>query len=243
MSVKFLSFYLLFFIAFTNIAVSQQVEGILAKADSLYISKKFTESYQLYSDLFFEKGNYSDQSLLKMAYIQEGLGEYDKALFFLYKYYTDSYDSRVLDKIDELVTTFDLVGYQQSDASYAINFIRKNFISIILALSFFTILLCLIVAIKKFKLHQQPFYSGAGVFFFGFALFAVVNFSTLAQEAIIVGDKTFLMTGPSSGADLFSVVGKGHKVSLIEKGSIWSKISYNGTIVFTRNENILTIPN
>jgi uncharacterized protein YgiM (DUF1202 family) len=50
------------------------------------------------------------------------------------------------------------------------------------------------------------------------------------------------MSGPSAGADLFSVVGKGHKVELIKQGSIWSKINYNGTIVFTRNENVLEIP-
>jgi hypothetical protein len=178
-----------------------------------------------------------------MAYIQEGLGEYDKALFFLYKYYTISYDSRVLNKIDELVSAFDLVGYQQSDASFVINLIRKNFSNIVLLLAFFTVVLCLIVAIKKFKLHQQPFYSGVGVFFFGIILFAVVNFSSLSNEAIIVSDKAFLMSGPSSGADLFSVVGKGHKVAIIKKGSIWSEINYNGTIVFTRNENILEIPN
>jgi hypothetical protein len=242
MSVKFLPIYLLFFLATANVAVGQPIEAILAKADSLYISKKYTESYQIYSNLFFEEGAYTDRSLLKMAYIQEGLGEYDKALFFLYKYYTNSYDSRVLNKIEELVTTFELVGYQQSDASFVINLIRKNFSNIVLLLAFFTILLCLIVAIKKFKLHQQPFYSGVGVFFFGIVLFAVINFSSLSGEAIIVNDKTFLMSGPSAGADLFSVVGKGHKVELIKQGSIWSKINYNGTIVFTRNENVLEIP-
>lgn len=242
MSVKFHSIYILFFLATANVAVSQSVEGILSNADSLYISKKFTESYQIYSDLFFKGGTYTHQSLLKMAFIQEGLGEYDKALFFLYKYYTESYDNRVLNKIEELVNANNLVGYQQSDASYFVNLIRKNFESIILLFSFLTILLCLLVAIKKFKLKQQPFYTGVGAFFFGLVLLTIVNLSSLADEAIIVSDKTFLMSGPSSGSDLFSVVGKGHKVVLLKKGSIWSEIDYNGETVFTRNENILVFP-
>src|SRR5882762_7573316 len=97
--------YLIAFLGVAMVCFSLQAQpnAYLQKADELYKKKQFTQSFELYEQLFHQ-GKSSPAMLLKMAYIQEGLGHISRTLYYLTLYYKETRDERVLAKIDEIAS-------------------------------------------------------------------------------------------------------------------------------------------
>lgn len=242
MIAKFI-YYLSFLVLVSAYAMhATTTEEILATADSLFENKKYTESYDYYSELFFVQNIFSEQTLLKMAFIKEGLGEYDQAIFFLYKYYLLGYDKIALDKINKLAEEHQLMGFEADDVSYALGKLRQFYEEISFILLMLISFFVLILSYKKFRLHQKPFYTGIAALLFCVLLLLHNNLSEEPTEAIIIDDKSLLLEGPSSGANLVAIVGKGHKVDVLSYDPIWTQIKINESSVFTRSKNIQLIP-
>src|SRR5690348_1763124 len=86
-----------FFFCLVTVAQAQKIK----QADSLFQAKQYTQSLALYQSVFNEK-KYSPAMLLKMAYIQEGLGKIGQTLYYLRLYYLASDDEQALHKMEEL---------------------------------------------------------------------------------------------------------------------------------------------
>ena len=75
----------IFYILMTFMSViSQSTQGqnnysLLDHADSLFLRKKIIQSNKTYEELFYKQGEYTPRMLLKMAYINEGLGNQAKS--------------------------------------------------------------------------------------------------------------------------------------------------------------------
>ncbi|MBK7650109.1 MAG: hypothetical protein IPJ20_04215 [Flammeovirgaceae bacterium] len=54
--------------------------------------------------MLYESGRYTPAMLLKMAYIQEGLGRISQSIYYLQLYYKATNDEQALSKIEELAT-------------------------------------------------------------------------------------------------------------------------------------------
>src|SRR5690349_20257780 len=79
---------------------AQSFDFQLELADSLFMEKKFTQSLEVYRQIY-DQGAYSPAMLLKMAYVEEGLGHTARSLYYLDKYYLMSRDDRALEKMEE----------------------------------------------------------------------------------------------------------------------------------------------
>lgn len=212
----------------------------LSSADSLFALGKYTESYTLYSELY-DEGRYSPQMLLKLAYITEGLGEYEKGLYYLQSYYRRTFDDLALDKMQKLSETYGLAGYERNDLNYVQDKIGRHFNEIVYSLLLVQSFLLLLIAYKKYKLKSKPLYSWISSMLVVIALFVVINFFGKNQNAIIAKNNSYLMKGPSAGADLLLIVDKGHKVTLLDKGEVWSQIKLNEDIVYIRSNHLLLL--
>jgi tetratricopeptide (TPR) repeat protein len=106
----------------------------LGQADSLFQKKQYTQSLEHYQAIL-AKGEYTPSMLLKMAYIEEGLGRVGQALYYLDRYYLATNDKLVVDKMEELSTKYNLKGYENSDATLVLSFYHdyREAISIALA--------------------------------------------------------------------------------------------------------------
>lgn len=242
MSAKFHMLLLVFLLGLVFIANSQVVEDKLAVADSLFLVKKYTESFELYEQIFQQDAKYSSQMLLKMAFIKEGLGEYDKALFYLYKYYQIGYDASVFEKISKLASEYNLLGYSISDSFYFVSILRRYMNIIYIGLSILIFIMLVVVIFKKFYLKEKPAYSSATLILLACVMLVLNNFLGAPSEAIVSNSKTILLSGPSSGADFIEVIGKGHKVNVMSSNDVWAKIDVNGRQAFTRSSNLMLIP-
>src|ERR1041385_2293304 len=83
------------FLAIYSNSFSQVFEYRLKMADSLYLKKQYTQSLELYREIF-DQHSYSPAMLLKMAYIEEGLGQNPMALYYINLYYEITHDPSAL---------------------------------------------------------------------------------------------------------------------------------------------------
>ncbi|WP_436515138.1 SH3 domain-containing protein [Ekhidna sp. To15] len=224
------------FSCFFNSLIAQN--SSLEEGDSLFNQQKFTEAYEKYELIFWE-GEASQAMLLKMAYIQDGLGNYTDALFFLDKYYQMSADRNVVGKIQELSEANELSGYSYDDVDYFLALLKKyrlHLISLLVA-----VMLMLIVYIfQKSKGEEKPISAGIIQLIVVCCLLGVVNFEG-SPKAVVMSDYTLLRSGPSAGAEPIEVLNKGHKVKVLNRDEVWTQILWDGREVYVRNGKLRVI--
>ncbi|MGB5927831.1 MAG: SH3 domain-containing protein [Cyclobacteriaceae bacterium] len=238
---KKLLFFLFLFVLAGIRPLAAQPAGTLSRADSLFAAQKFGQAFDLYSQVDNE-GYESPAMLLRMAFIKEGLNEYDKALYYLNRYYLATYDRQALEKMAELAENEGLEGYALSDFRlFQTTFAR--YYDIIIALLAALALLVLALAIyRRQTTGRRPFgLMGAACALFILVLVLVNVDSPAGEYAILRGGAVYLMQGPSAGAELVAQTGPGHKVSIEEAGDIWTKVDWGEGEAWVRNSHLLTL--
>lgn len=214
-------------------------KGLLVVADSLYQSKKYTEAFQHYQELFSQNQG-SPAMLARMAFIKEGLGDYTNALYYLNLYYNQTSDKKVLSKMRELADKHELKGYEYSDNAFISGVIRKYQYELLAFLFVVSLLLTLYIFRKKRK-KEQPVTSAIFQMVTIIAILILINGLFFNQYGIITQGHTLLMSGPSAAAEPIEMIEKGHKVKLVETDEVWSKVIWNDREVFIRNRNLKRI--
>ncbi len=225
-------------ICFLSVCAFSQGKNSLEKADSLFMSKKYTQAFELY-DAQFESGKVTPAMLLKMAFIKEGLRDHVSALYFLNQYYFLTADKSVLYKMEELAEEQNLSGYQVGDSDFFQTNLLRFQDEIVLALAFISLFL-LIATISSSRKDRMPIgLPIVQVLVLG-ALLVSSNGLFQSEEAIIK-DNAVLMTGPSAAAEPLEVVEPGHKLQLLDESDVWVKVNWEGEQVFIRKSKLLRL--
>jgi len=222
----------------TSTIQGKEVENILKKADSLYQEKKFTEAQVLYLQLY-QQGLSSPATLLKMAFVHEGLGQTAHALFFLTSYFNRTEDTKAYDKIQALANARNLTGYELTDFDRVMIWLNNRtgtFIPIIASA-------CVLCLALTFYLQRKKSVNGKlavgfiSIIFLSL-LFYSINFISTPARAV-VSRSTYFMTGPSAGANFIALVSEGNRVSLSGEQDVWIKVTWNGKDGFLKKSDLL----
>ncbi len=233
---KFQLFFIVLII--TAFHVKGQVDSErLAVADSLFQAKKYTESFEIYEALFEQNKKVSSAMLLKMAYIKEGLGDYTHALYYLYIYFNHTLDASVLKKINELSSDNELIGYDSPETIFIQSSVKKysGTLKAVLIILLGVWLLATILMSRKEK--KIPMVSVILLLVFSI-VFLITNNITSKQYGIITQNSTYLLEGPAASSNVKGIIGKGHKVQILDESDIWSKVTWEGEEVFIRKSKI-----
>lgn len=226
-----------FFVAACGVQ-AQQAPDLLLEADSLFAQKKYTEAYNLYHHIFHEHKQSSPEMLVKMAFINEGQGDYSGALYFLNLYYHRSPDRAVLKKMETLAREHRLKGYEYSDFSILESFYYKYSSMVILALTALAFLLLAAIYRVKTRKRERPI----GLFIAYAIVLAllvyVFNFGVSAHKGIITSEYAYVMDNPSAASRLVDVTQQGHRVKIVGENDIWLKIKWNGENAYIRKQNV-----
>ena len=234
MKFKFFTF-LVFYISCSISLVGQEIET----ADSLFYTRKYTEANEIYESIYSTQ-KASPSMLLKMAFIQEGLGNYADALFFLNRYYGLTANKKVLVKMREIADEQGLSGYEYSDKEFFGNLLYRyqtGVLGVLFALS----ILLIATTYRYKKLKKQNYTPAILQVIVVSLLLAVSNDFFSKPKAIINQDQTLLMTGPSAGAEPMDIIKKGHKVSILEITDTWVKIGWGDEEGYIRKNRIKPI--
>lgn len=219
-----------------------QVE-LLQQADSLFAQKKYTESYEIYQQLFIQQEVYTPGMLLKMAFIREGLGDYTQALYYLNLYYRQTASKAALRKMDDLADEYNLAGYEFNDLEFFLSIYQRYFATIIYFLMAVALLWFGYMTYLRRKKKQKPIGWAIGFVIVMLGIVYLINFGDRYRKAIISNSDSFLMEAPSAGANLLEVVGEGHRVLVIGEHDIWTKIKWNDRPAYIRKNHLIKIVN
>jgi len=177
--------------------------------------------------------------LLKMAYINEGLGKTGATLYYLKLYQLVTDDDQALKKTEELAAKFKLSGYETNDANRLQLWLSKN-IGLIQATLAVILFGSAILLYFQRKQGQKPWAALTILLLASAALFYTNNTSS-ASSVIVAGDKTFLMEGPSAGADVAAIVGEGNLLQSMGREDVWIKVKWMDKVRFVKASSVLEI--
>ncbi len=234
-----LAVFVTFFFLTSSPSIGSENKQLLTEADSLYQSKKYTEAFQYYEQLFNENEG-SPAMLARMAFIKEGLGDYTNALYFLNLYYNQTSDKKVLTKMRELADKYNLRGYEYSDGVFITGIIQKYQFELIALLFAISFILTFYIFRKKQK-KEKPLTSAIFQMITLATIIVLINGLFINNYVIVTQGQTLLMSGPSAGAEPIEFLEKGHRIKLLETEEVWSKVIWNDREVFIRNSSLKKI--
>jgi hypothetical protein len=214
-----------------------QNEKIL-RADSLFKAKQYTQSFEVYQSVFNEK-KYSPAMLLKMAYINEGLGKIGATLYFLKLYQLATDDDQSLKKAEELASKYKLAGYETNDANRLMNLVSKNMIFIQLALTIVLFVLGVIIFIQR-KKNQNAWGAVAALVLVAAGLFYSNNFEG-PSSVVASNHKTYLMTGPSAGSAVAGIIDEGTLLQSSSQEDVWIKVKWLDKDLYVKENAVLKV--
>jgi len=228
-----------FLICSLIIFFNSDLKSQLIKADSLFNLNKYSESKVLYDSIFYKKNKYSNSMLLKMATIEENLGNYEKSIYYLELFQKNKNENKVLDKINNIVDNKNLNGFENSDKKIFINIYKKyrnNILALLLTLTSIIFIVNLVTYFRKNVVNfALPFF-----YISSFLSLLIINIKP-PSDAIVFKDYTFIMKEPSSGSDLYSILNKGDKLIVSKDLEVWYEIILNGEKRYVRKKNVRLI--
>lgn len=243
MQTKYLKKIIFIFIGFSSLFLHAQHTSEMLEADKLFSTKKYQESYQKYYELF-KKGITTPQAVLKMAFIQEGINEPVKALFYMNYFYENYPDKKIFNKMKELAEKEKLNGYMYSDLEFFSNVYRNYQKEIILGIMALVFVYFLAVITNKIFIkgisNTSPFLFVLFLLF----VFYLINYGETffnPEKGVIIKDRALLMEAPSAGSKLVGTAIKGNRVIITKKRDIWAEIKYEGKSCFIRQDNLYNI--
>ncbi len=225
---------LIFFLLFLTTNILANEKYLLSEGDSLFKLRKYVDAKKIYENLYYDKNYFSDAMLLKLSFIEEGIGNYDKALIYLSKHYYHTHNKETSKKIKSIAKKNELIGFEQNDLSLILNVYNKNIYLIHSLLVVFLVLYLIIGEKKDISYHIRFMMISALVL-------AIMNFNLTKKQGIIDQDNTYIMNGPSSGSDVYSIIKKGNKLKISKEYSIWYEVIFENKKKYIRKKNISLI--
>ena len=225
---------LIFFLIFVTTNILANEKYLLNEGDSLFKLRKYVDAKKIYENLYYEKNYFSDAMLLKLSFIEEGIGNYEKALIYLSKHYYQTHNKETSTKIKSIAKKNELIGFEQNDLSLILNAYNKN-IYLIHSILVIILVLYLIIGEKKDINYHIRF------MIISVLVLAIMNFNLTKKQGIVDQDNTYIMNGPSSGSDVYSIIKKGNKLKISKEYSIWYEVIFENKKKYIRKKNISLI--
>ena len=225
---------LIFFLIFVSTNILANEKYLLNEGDSLFKLRKYVDAKKIYENLYYEKNYFSDAMLLKLSFIEEGIGNYEKALIYLSKHYYQTHNKETSTKIKSIAKKNELIGFEQNDLSLILNAYNKN-IYLIHSILVIILVLYLIIGGKKDINYHIRF------MIISVLVLAIMNFNLTKKQGIVDQDNTYIMNGPSSGSDVYSIIKKGNKLKISKEYSTWYEIIFENKKKYIRKKNISLI--
>lgn len=214
--------------------------AVLKNADSLFINKQYVQSRDLYLQLR-SQNLYTPAMLLRLAFIEEGLGHLARSLYYLNLYYLATDDKETLAKLNELATKNNLQGYQTTDSRHFLHLLQTFRPYLVAALAAFTVLALASIEYLRRNSNRRPYAAGIALVILAVALFAVVNLPAFDEFIITSQPATYLMNSPGGSADIVARVGEGHRLEVTGSHDVWLKVNWAQSEAWVKRTDVLAV--
>ena len=107
---------------------------LLYVGDSLFKEQKYYDAKKYYDSLFYNKNMFSYSMLIKMSFIEESLGNFEKSIYYLSFYKKRKENNEVDNSLKKIIDDNNIKSFEKSDFNFFENkfLIYKNYIIYIL---------------------------------------------------------------------------------------------------------------
>jgi hypothetical protein len=205
----------------------------LVKADSLFAARQYTQALDLYRTLRVQNA-WSPAMLLKMAYIEEGLGRLGESLYYLNLYHLASGDPQALKKMEELAEKNQLEGYQPDQTTQIYTWLQDQYYTVTIALAAVAMLFVALVFNHRKTRATIPGGWVTCLILTLALLYLHVNRSDTSRRGIVTSAPTYLMSGPSAGSTVIAIIGEGHQLHIQGKQDVWLKVEWKEEVAYVK---------
>ena len=227
----FLKFFLLISFFLFQTPDSKAQNDVAKKADSLFNAKKYTEAAKMYELIFDDKEVNRENISLKLAFINENLSDFPKALYYLNCYYNLRPDDEVFEKMNKIALENKFTGFERSDLNFILVLYQQYYIFIVYAVILIGVFILIIFFRKKIQnkriLRRHLIVVGLYLIF----LLIFINAPNTYKSAI-VNTKTYFRAFPSSASPITGSISKGNKINIFGEEDIWLKVLWNRKVVY-----------
>lgn len=232
---------LLFFLAwlpFTQLATAQKVSPELLRADSAFDAGAYQQAYRHYRGLVRQEAVASPRLLLRMAYVQEGLGHYPAALYYLSMALARQPRLATWRKMADLARTQRLTGYPETwRQDLQLTFRRYYYLGLQ------GLLIGAVVGGTLLIVRRQHVGRGWWVTYGAYVLITGVYLNLLGTEraALVVRPRAALMAGPSAGATWLTTTTAGDRFIVQGQQDTWYQVQWQGQEAYIRTQDLLLV--
>jgi tetratricopeptide (TPR) repeat protein len=234
-------FLFIFFILIQSLDSKAQ-NDIAKNADSLYSAKNYLEASKLYEAIFDDPNINKEAICLKLANINENLGNFPKVLFYLNSYYNLNPKDEIFEKMNLIALENKYSGFERNDLNFIL-MIYQQYYTYILYLLILIGSLILFILFKKKKQEQSIGLRHKIVMLFYLAfLFLIINVPGTYKAAIVKND-SFLRKDPTSASPIVGNIGPGNRINVFGKEDIWLKIFWKNGVYYINSYDTFVLEN
>jgi tetratricopeptide (TPR) repeat protein len=230
-------FFYLYLLLISQKATGQSFTSHLEKADSLFAKGAYEAAYPFYRQQLRQQHQVSVRALLRMAYVQEGLGHYPAALYYLSLAQARQPRYATWQKTAELAQQHRLTGYSVSwRQNLVITFRRYYYRGL-------QLLLLGAVASGIGLLVRRPRNRYWWLTYAGYLGLTGLYLNLLlpGRVGLVARPHAALMAGPSAGADWLTTASAGDRLMVRGQRDIWYQVQWRGRAAYIRRNDLLLI--
>ena len=215
---------------------AQPVPGELLRADSLFAQARYAAAAPAYRRLVWQQRLASPTLLLKMAYIQEQLGQYPAALVYLTLAQARQPRVSTWRQLTALATRHRLTGYPDTwQQELRVQAQRYYYLGL-------QVLLAAALVGAVWLLWRR---AGRGAWL-GYALYvaglgAYLHLLRPLPVGLVARPGAALMAGPAAGAAWLSTAAVGDRLPVLGRQDIWCRVQWQQREAFVRATDVLVI--
>ena len=198
----------------------------------------YEQAYPLYRQILRHERQVSPQILLRMAYVQEGLGHYPAALYYLNLAQVRQPRHSTWHKITELAQNQRVTGYPDSWRQSLIITFRRYYYRLLQLLLAGAVIGGTLLLVRRRSVARGWWLAYAcyvgliGVF---------LNVLGPNQTGIVASSHAALMGGPGAGAAWLTTAAAGDRLVVRGRQDIWYKVEWRGQPAYIRRSDLLLI--
>lgn len=225
-------------LSLSQLATAQKVSPDLLRADSAFDAGAYQQAYRQYRKLVRQEAVASPRVLVRMAYVQEGLGHYPAALYYLSMALARQPRLATWRKMADLARTQRLTGYPETwRQDLQLTFRRYYYLGLQ------GLLLGAVVGGTLLVVRRQRVQRGWWVTYGVYLLLTGVYLNLLGTEraALVVRPRAALMAGPSAGAAWLTTTTAGDRLVVQGQQDTWYQVQWQGQEAYIRTQDLLVV--
>lgn len=231
--------FFLFLAVFIQSVQAQKVTPALQKADSLFQAGQVEQSYQLYRQVREQVGGaQSIRQLLRMAYVQEGLGHYPAALYYLSVAQAWQPQYSTWRKMVAVAQEHRLTGYPDTWRQNLAITIQRYYYHLLQGLLLLAVVVGILLLLRR-RTADRAWWATYAVYLLLVGLF--LNLLAPGRVGLVARPRAPLMAGPSAGSAWLTTAAAGDRFEVRGQQDIWFRVQWQGRDAYIRRPDLLLV--